>query len=63
MIPRTRLGMAWRFVLCGVLLISGAAATTAVAMPPDHRGLASTRRVDSGSGSCLGIGTVITRLA
>ncbi|HEX3690500.1 MAG TPA: LCP family protein [Solirubrobacteraceae bacterium] len=31
MIPRTRMGMAWRFVLCGVLLISAAAATTAVA--------------------------------
>ena len=31
MIPRTRLGMAWRFVLCGVLLVAGAAATTAVA--------------------------------
>ncbi len=31
MIPRTRLGMAWRFVLCGVLLVTGAAATTAVA--------------------------------
>jgi polyisoprenyl-teichoic acid--peptidoglycan teichoic acid transferase len=31
MIPRTRLGMAWRFVLCGVLVIAGAAATTAVA--------------------------------
>ena len=31
MIPHTRLGMAWRFVLCGVLLIAGAAATTAVA--------------------------------
>ncbi len=31
MIPRTRLGMAWRFALCGVLLIAGAAATTAVA--------------------------------
>jgi polyisoprenyl-teichoic acid--peptidoglycan teichoic acid transferase len=30
-IPRTRLGMAWRFVLCGVLLVAGAAATTAVA--------------------------------
>ena len=39
------------------------AATTAVAMPPAHSGLASTRRVDSGSGSCMGIGTVITRLA
>ena len=39
------------------------AATTAVAMPPDNSGLASTRRVDSGFGSCLGIGTVITRLA
>jgi len=31
MIPRTRLGMAWRFALCGALLIAGAAATTAVA--------------------------------
>jgi polyisoprenyl-teichoic acid--peptidoglycan teichoic acid transferase len=31
MIPRTRLGMAWRFALCGVLLIFAAAATTAVA--------------------------------
>ncbi|HEY1567378.1 MAG TPA: LCP family protein [Solirubrobacteraceae bacterium] len=31
MIPRTRLGMAWRFALCGVLLVAGAAATTAVA--------------------------------
>jgi len=31
MIPRTRLGMAWRFALAGVLLISAAAATTAVA--------------------------------
>ncbi|MGH2892934.1 MAG: LCP family protein, partial [Solirubrobacteraceae bacterium] len=31
MIPHTRLGMAWRFVLAGVLLISAAAATTAVA--------------------------------
>jgi LCP family protein required for cell wall assembly len=30
-IPHSRLGMAWRFVLCGVLLIAGAAATTAVA--------------------------------
>jgi LCP family protein required for cell wall assembly len=30
-IPRTRLGMAWRFMLAGVLLISAAAATTAVA--------------------------------
>jgi polyisoprenyl-teichoic acid--peptidoglycan teichoic acid transferase len=30
-IPRTRLGMAWRFALCGVLLVIGAAATTAVA--------------------------------
>jgi LCP family protein required for cell wall assembly len=30
-IPRTRLGMAWRFALCGVLLVSAAAATTAVA--------------------------------
>jgi polyisoprenyl-teichoic acid--peptidoglycan teichoic acid transferase len=30
-IPRSRLGMAWRFALCGVLLIAGAAATTAVA--------------------------------
>ena len=39
------------------------AATTAVATPPDHSGLASTRRVGSGSRSCLGIGTVITRLA
>ena len=31
MIPRSRLGMAWRFALCGALLIAGAAATTAVA--------------------------------
>ncbi len=31
MIPRTRLGMAWRFVLAGVLVVSAAAATTAVA--------------------------------
>ena len=31
MIPHSRLGMAWRFVLCGVLLITAAAATTAVA--------------------------------
>ena len=31
MIPHSRLGMAWRFVLCGVLLVAGAAATTAVA--------------------------------
>jgi LCP family protein required for cell wall assembly len=30
-IPRTRMGMAWRFALCGVLLISAVAATTAVA--------------------------------
>jgi len=30
-IPHSRLGMAWRFVLCGVLLVAGAAATTAVA--------------------------------
>src|ERR1700750_2378176 len=37
--------------------------TTGVATPPDHSGLASTRRVGSGSRSCLGIGTVITRLA
>lgn len=31
MIPRSRLGMAWRFALAGVLIIVGAAATTAVA--------------------------------
>ena len=31
MIPHSRLGMAWRFVVCGVLLVVGAAATTAVA--------------------------------
>ena len=31
MIPRTRLGMAWRFALAGVLVIAGAAGTTAVA--------------------------------
>jgi LCP family protein required for cell wall assembly len=30
-IPHSRLGMAWRFVLAGVLIIAGAAATTAVA--------------------------------
>jgi polyisoprenyl-teichoic acid--peptidoglycan teichoic acid transferase len=30
-IPHSRLGMAWRFVLAGVLLVSAAAATTAVA--------------------------------
>jgi polyisoprenyl-teichoic acid--peptidoglycan teichoic acid transferase len=31
MIPRTRLGMAWRFALAAVLVIGGTAATTAVA--------------------------------
>ncbi len=31
MIPRTRLGMAWRFALAGVVLVCGTAAATAVA--------------------------------
>ncbi|MFL5860536.1 MAG: LCP family protein [Solirubrobacteraceae bacterium] len=31
MIPRTRLGMAWRFVLAGVVVVAASAATTAVA--------------------------------
>src|SRR5215472_8785844 len=38
------------------------AATTAVATPPDHSAFASTLRA-GGPGSCLGIGTVMTRLA
>src|SRR5215472_7951483 len=39
------------------------AATTAVATPPENNAFASTLRVGSGTGSCLGIGTVITWLA
>jgi hypothetical protein len=35
------------------------AATTAVATPPDHSGLASTWREDLGPGSGLSIGIVI----
>ena len=38
------------------------AATTAVAAPPDHRVLLSTRRWISGSGSPVPIGIVMARL-